>query len=104
LVDEHSYAYCDALDASLLFLLFRRRMMGAFFLASAGFLLFVVALLVTLMVNIPHRQPDKAVAVTNLPSDWPAIRDRWEFYHSLRTFASLAGLACAFASALFRSK
>ena len=88
----------------VLFLLFRRKMMGAFFLASAGFLLFVVALLVTLTVNVPIDNQIKQWTVTTLPSDWQAIRDRWEFYHGLRTFASLAGLACAFASALFSSK
>jgi len=35
-----------------------------------------------------------------LPSDWNAIRDRWEFYHGLRTLVSLVGLACLFASTL----
>lgn len=74
--------------------------MGAFFLATVGFLLFVVALVVTLVVNVPIDNEIKQWTLTTLPSDWEAIRDRWEFYHALRTFASLAGLACAFASAL----
>ena len=35
-----------------------------------------------------------------LPAGWETLHDRWEWYHSLRTAASLAGLACAFGSVL----
>ncbi|HEU5235866.1 MAG TPA: anthrone oxygenase family protein [Pyrinomonadaceae bacterium] len=84
----------------VLFMMFRRNMMLAFFLASAGLLLFVVVLVVTLTVNVPIDNQIKQWTVTTLPADWQAIRDRWEFYHGLRTFASLAGLACVFGSVL----
>jgi uncharacterized membrane protein len=85
----------------VLFVLFRRRNMAAFFLAVAGLLLFVLALVITLAVNVPIDNQIRQWTVTTLPSDWQAIRDRWEFYHGLRTFASLAGFACTLASALF---
>jgi hypothetical protein len=35
-----------------------------------------------------------------LPAGWETLHDRWEWYHSLRTAASLVGLACAFGSVL----
>jgi hypothetical protein len=35
-----------------------------------------------------------------LPASWETLHDRWEWYHSLRTAASLVGLACAFRSVL----
>jgi len=46
------------------------------------------------------RSSDPLVDGATLPSDWNAIRDRWEFYHGLRTLVSLIGLACLFASTL----
>ena len=33
-------------------------------------------------------------------ADWMAIRDRWEFFHAIRTFASVGALAFAVASVL----
>ena len=38
--------------------------------------------------------------VKTLPADWMAIRDRWEFFHAIRTFASVGALAFAVASVL----
>ena len=35
-----------------------------------------------------------------MPAEWRAIRDRWEFYHGLRTLISIGALACLFASTL----
>jgi len=64
-------------------------------------LLFVVVLLVTLLVNVPIDNQIKQWTVATLPSNWEQVRDRWQFYHTIRTFASLAGLGCALASALF---
>jgi uncharacterized membrane protein len=85
----------------VLFLLSRRRMKAAFFFEAASLLLFVGALVVTLTVNVPIDNEIKRWTAHTLPTDWQAIRDHWEFYHGLRTFASLAGLACAFASVFF---
>ncbi|MGH9200598.1 MAG: hypothetical protein ACRD2A_05110 [Vicinamibacterales bacterium] len=35
-----------------------------------------------------------------LPPDWTTTRDRWELYHTIRTFVSIAALGFAVASAL----
>lgn len=35
-----------------------------------------------------------------VPADWQALRERWDFYHALRTFVSIAALAAVTGSAL----
>jgi uncharacterized membrane protein len=86
---------------AVVFLLFRREPAGAFYFALSGLMLFIGVLLVTLLVNVPIDNQIKRWTPTALPSDWTRLRDRWEFYHTVRTFASLAGLGCALASGLF---
>lgn len=81
-------------------LLFRGRHRRANLFASAALVLMVVALVITLVVNVPIDRQIQSWATAALPSDWQAIRDRWEFYHGLRTLVSLAALACLFASTL----
>jgi hypothetical protein len=39
--------------------------------------------------------------VTSLPANWQALRDRWEFFNVIRTWASVAGVALLLAGALF---
>ncbi len=96
-----------ALLATLLVLaeLFRggggRRPGPAFLLTLAGLLLFVVALLATLLVNVPIDHQVTQWTVATLPSNWEEVRDWWQFYHSVRTFASLGGLALILAGAIF---
>jgi uncharacterized membrane protein len=72
----------------------------AFALALAAFLLMICALVVTLGVEVPIDNQIEQWTVTTLPSDWQAIRDRWEFYHTVRTFVSIVALALVAASSL----
>jgi uncharacterized membrane protein len=87
----------------LMILLYRRHRRQALWLATVALLLLVAALVVTLTINVPIDDRIASWTVEALPSDWQAIRDRWEFYHGLRTFFSLVGLACLLASALWSS-
>src|SRR5262245_57916364 len=64
-------------------LLFRGRYARADVLASAAFLLMVITLVITLVVNVPIDRQIQSWATGALPPDWQAIRDRWEFYHGL---------------------
>jgi uncharacterized membrane protein len=84
----------------VLIALFRRRRLGAFYLAMAGLLLMVLALVITLVVNVPIDYVINEWTRDTLPSDWATTRDRWEFYHTIRTLASLGGFGCVLASAL----
>jgi uncharacterized membrane protein len=84
----------------VIILLFRHRRVGGLYLALVSFALMVSALVITLAVNVPIDDTISQWTVTTLPADWAATRDRWEYYHTIRTFASVGGLACAIASAL----
>ena len=65
----------------------------------------VAGLLLSLTVSAVLRTyatPDEAGwTVGTLPADWERIRNRWEFYHGLRTAPTLVGAGCLFASALW---
>jgi uncharacterized membrane protein len=81
-------------------LLYRRRQTQASMFTVAAFALMVVALIITLAVNVPIDRQILSWTTGTLPPDWSAIRDRWEFYHGLRTLISLFALACLFAGTL----
>ena len=81
-------------------LLFRGRHTRATVFASAALVLMAIALVITLVVNVPIDRQIQSWTTATLPPDWTTIRNRWEFYHGLRTLLSLAALACLFASTL----
>jgi uncharacterized membrane protein len=85
---------------SLLIVLFRSRRIAAFNLALASLALMAGALVVTLTVNVPIDVEINQWTANTLPPDWTTTPDRWEFYHTVRTFASVAALGFAVASAL----
>jgi uncharacterized membrane protein len=84
-------------------LLFRRRQTAGFMLATASVALLLIAMGITLVVNVPIDRQIQSWTTATLPADWTAIRDRWEFYHGLRTFVSVLALACLFGSTLSTS-
>src|SRR5215831_3272594 len=89
-----------SLVSSLILIALLPKRSAAVALAIAGFLLMICALIVTLTVEVPIDNQIKVWTVATLPADWQAMRDRWEFYHALRTFMSIAALASVTASAL----
>ena len=64
-----------------------------FYCILTALILFIIALIVTVAIEVPIDNQIKAWTVATIPSGWQNIRERWEFYHTLRTFASLAGIA-----------
>jgi uncharacterized membrane protein len=89
------------ISSVLLIVLARQRRDAVFYLALASCLLMIAALAITLAVNVPIDNDISRWTPSSLPADWTATRDRWEAYHTVRTFASVAALGCAVASALF---
>jgi hypothetical protein len=81
-------------------LLYRRRQTQASMFTIAAFVLLLVAMIITLVVNVPIDRQIQSWTTGTLPPDWSAIRDRWEFYHELRTLLSLLALASLFAGTL----
>jgi uncharacterized membrane protein len=66
----------------------------------AGFLLMVAALVVTLAVEVPIDHQIQGWTAATLPADWRSIQARWERWHTIRTFVSIAALAAATISAV----
>jgi uncharacterized membrane protein len=85
-------------------LLLRRGQTRSSVFTVSAFVLLLVAMIITLMVNVPIDGQIQSWTTTTLPADWSAIRDRWELYHGLRTLVSLTALACLFASTLSSTK
>ena len=69
-------------------------------LLLAGFACFVGATAITLLVNVPIDQVIAGWTLSTLPADWTQVRDRWETYHTARTFLSLGGIAATLAGSL----
>lgn len=84
----------------VLYLLYRRRS-KAFYPTLAGLVLFVVALLITLLVEVPLDNQFEEWTVTTLPANWQELRDRWEWFHFLRSWVSVFGLTLLLGGALF---
>jgi|SRR5215813_4929715 len=72
----------------------------AFALAVTGLVLMICALVVTLTVEVPIDNQIKVWTIATLPANWEMLRDRWEFYHGLRTLLSIIALASVTASSL----
>jgi uncharacterized membrane protein len=65
---------------------------GTFYLALAAFALFVVALLVTVIVEVPIVQQIGTWTIATLPANWQQLRDRWGAFHLVRIASGLGGL------------
>jgi uncharacterized membrane protein len=80
--------------------LFRIRSAGAARLSLAGWVLMLAVLIITLAVEVPIDNLIATWTVTSLPADWQQLRERWAFFHTVRTVVSLAAVAAAVAAAL----
>jgi uncharacterized membrane protein len=73
-------------------LLWRAGRPPAFWWLLAGFLLMVAALVITLAVEVPIDNRIETWTAATLPGDWRSIQSRWELWHTIRTFASIAAV------------
>ncbi|THU32071.1 DUF1772 domain-containing protein [Niastella caeni] len=85
----------------LLLMAGKRKKAHTYWLLSS-LILFVVALVITLFILLPIDNQIKTWTPTFIPSDWQAVRDRWQFYHTNRTFLALAGMICFLMAAIKR--
>jgi uncharacterized membrane protein len=80
-------------------LLWPGRRAAAFWWMAAGFGLMVAALVITLAVEVPLDNRIETWTAATLPADWRSIQARWELWHTIRTFASIAAVVAATISA-----
>lgn len=74
-----------------------------FYLNLIAFALFVAALLVTVLIEVPIVQQIATWTVPTLPANWQQLRDRWIKFHVLRVITGLAGLVLLVIAAIFPS-
>ena len=72
-----------------------------FFLNLLGLALFITALLVTMLVEVPKVLQMVSWSASALPGNWQEVRDSWVSFHIVRVVASLVGLALLLAGAIF---
>ena len=73
-----------------------------FSLYVAAFVLFIVALVVTVLVEVPLVKEIVTWTVDTLPPNWQQLRDRWVRFHIIRVVAGLASLVLLLIAAIFR--
>jgi uncharacterized membrane protein len=76
----------------------------AFWWMAAGFLLMVAALVITLAVEVPIDHQINTWTAATLPGDWRSIQARWERFHTIRTFLSIAAVVAVTISATVAAK
>jgi uncharacterized membrane protein len=74
---------------------------STFYLTFAGFILFVVSLVVTVVIEVPIAKQIKSWTISTLPGNWQQLRDRWASIHISRVAAGISGLAFLVAGAIF---
>lgn len=72
-----------------------------FYLYTAALLLFIVALAVTVLIEVPIVEQIVTWTVSTLPADWQQHRDRWMRFHILRVIAGLGSLILLVIGAIF---
>jgi len=72
-----------------------------FYLTLAGFALFVVALVVTMLIEVPIVKQIVTWTIGTLPGNWQQLRDRWVAFHIIRVVAGIGGLVFLVAGAIF---
>lgn len=70
-----------------------KRKKAHFFWLLSALIFFVLALAITLLIEVPIDNQIKTWT-ESIPENWQAIRDRWQFYHTGRTALSIGGMAC----------
>lgn len=83
----------------VLYLLYRKRP-KAFYVTLAGLMFFVLALLITVLIEVPLDIQFQQWTAVTLPANWQQLRERWEFWHVIRSWVSVIGLALVIAGAL----
>jgi uncharacterized membrane protein len=65
-----------------------------FYLNILALVLMLITLSITLLILVPIDDRIKEWTTSTMPLNWELIRSRWDYYHALRTFSSLASFGC----------
>jgi uncharacterized membrane protein len=73
-------------------LLSRRLHKYSFYLYAISFLLMVITLIITVGVEVPLDNQIKTWTETSIPANWESLRQKWDQFHTMRTFTSIASV------------
>jgi MFS-type transporter involved in bile tolerance (Atg22 family) len=74
----------------------------AFWLTTAGFAMFVLALIVTSAIEVPIVTQIRGWTETTMPANWQVLRDRWVSFHLLRVIPGILGVGLLTAGAVWQ--
>jgi hypothetical protein len=74
----------------------------SFILALVAFTLFLLALVVTGVVEVPIVKQIRGWTTSTVPANWQALRDRWVSFHLLRVIPGIGGLGLLVGGALWQ--
>jgi len=74
-------------------LLVRNLDRSSFHFYNASFVLMIVALIITVAVEVPIDNKIKTWTEATVPSNWESLRLKWDQFHTIRTFLSIASVA-----------
>ena len=72
-----------------------------FYLTLAAFVLLLIALLVTMAVEVPIVRQISTWNLATMPDNWQQLRDRWGAFHLIRILAGLGALVLLAFAAIF---
>ena len=78
-----------------------RQLPMVFYLSAVALLLFLIALLVTVVIEVPIVQQIVTWTPSTLPGNWQQLRDRWMRFHVVRVIAGIASLIFLLVAAIF---
>jgi len=71
--------------------LYSRKRSSEFYFGIVSIVFILIAILITLVVEVPINNQVITWTQVSAPSNWEIIRDRWQSFNIIRTFAALAG-------------
>jgi len=64
----------------------------SFYLYSISFLLMVLTLIITVAIEVPIDNQIKTWTESTVPANWESLRQKWDYYHTVRTFTSIGSV------------
>jgi uncharacterized membrane protein len=67
--------------------------MSSFYLYSGAFVLMLISLIITVAIEVPIDNQIKTWTTETIPRNWEVLRQKWDVFHTTRTFTSIASVA-----------
>ena len=81
-----------------------KRERPSFYFYIGSFILMVIALVITVAVEVPIDNQIRMWTPETLPENWTALRSQWSLFHTLRTFTSILGFVSLSAGVVMSSE